>query len=321
MNNKKLYIGIDTSNYTTSLGIVSENGELIANLKMPLPVKAGERGLRQSDAVFHHTVNLPKLLEQSRVFIKDSTILAIGFSERPRSVEGSYMPCFLVGKAAAYAQSVSSGAPFYGFSHQGGHIMAALFSSGGYDLLDKEFGAFHVSGGTTELLSVGFKDGDFLATKVGGTSDLNAGQVIDRIGVSLGLSFPAGRELEELALQNDKKIPKKKISQKDGFVSLSGLENLAASLYRQTEDKPLVCAFVLDYIGRALLALAGDYRQRYGDKPLVFAGGVMSNSIIKKMLSELPEVYFAEPSLSADNAVGTANLARLKYESEIKNGH
>ena len=321
MSVREVYLGLDTSNYTTSLGIIGRDGELIANLKRPLPVKPGERGLRQSDAVFHHTVNMPELFADARPILSKSRILAVGVSARPRSVEGSYMPCFLVGKSVAEAISAASDAPLYGFSHQGGHIMAALFSSGRLDLVSESFCAFHVSGGTTEMLSVCFRDGDFIAEKVGGTSDLNAGQVIDRIGVKLGLPFPAGACVEELALSNLKKVPSRKISVKDNYISLSGLENLCDRLYAETEDKPLVCAFVLDYIGRALSVLSESYREQFGNKPIVYAGGVMSNSIIKSMLSRYSDTAFAEPRLSSDNAVGVAHLARLKFESEINDGH
>ena len=151
MNGRKLILGIDTSNYTTSVGIVDVEGALIANIKAPLPVKSGECGLRQSDAVFAHTKNLPHVMSQAREFLKEGELVAVGVSERPRNQEGSYMPCFLCGVAAAESIGATSGTPLYRFSHQCGHIMAAIYSSGAcVDL--SEFAAFHVSGGTTELV-------------------------------------------------------------------------------------------------------------------------------------------------------------------------
>ncbi len=358
---KNVILGIDTSNYTTSLCLMSEDGELIANLKSPLTVKAGERGLRQSDAVFLHTKNFPELFCRVRPYLDGCKILCVGVSERPRNVSGSYMPCFLSGVAVAEAISASLGVPLYKFSHQCGHIMAALYSAGKIEeLSETPFAAFHVSGGTTELLRVSLSENGFFAELVGGTADLNAGQVIDRIGVAMGLSFPAGRELEALALENTAKIPKRKPKLNGLSLNLSGLENMAMKLYSDTSDKALTAAFVFDYIGSGLISLAEAFVEKYGKSPVslreggeplavegesdcesrqikenkatqthspstcrcqlppqgavkeipfVFAGGVMSNSIIKKMLSERLDAYFAEPALSADNAVGIARLA------------
>ncbi len=311
----KLYVGIDTSNYTTSLAILGEEGNIVANLKRPLPVKSGECGLRQSEAVFHHTVNVPSLMNEARAFLEGYDIAAIGVSSRPRNIEGSYMPCFLVGVSIAESISVFTGAPIYRFSHQCGHIMAAVRSSGREDLLASPFGAFHISGGTTEIVKAEFRDGEFTTELFGGTADLNAGQVIDRIGVKLGLSFPAGRELEAIALKNDKKLPTRKISYANGRINLSGLENMANDLYDKTGDRSLVAAFVFDYIGKAVGRLADAYEESYGKSSFVFAGGVMSNTIIRAALVAGGDRAFAEPELSRDNAVGVAELARRKHLS------
>ena len=314
--NKELILGIDTSNYTTSIAIMSAEGELIANLKRPLPVKAGERGLRQSDAVFAHTVNIPSLMNEARKYLDGAKVLCVGVSEKPRNQEGSYMPCFLTGVAAAESISSVMGIPLYRFSHQCGHIMAALYSSGRADLLDKEFAAFHISGGTTELVRVIPNDKGFRAELLGGTADLNAGQIIDRIGVYAGLKFPCGPALELEALKNDAKIPRKKISSKGMTVNLSGLENMAIKLYNDTQNLPMTAAFVFDYVGRSISSMMSAYEEVYGKTTFVMAGGVMCNSLIKKMLSESYSVAFAEPALSCDNAVGIAALALRAHKTE-----
>lgn len=314
--NNRVVLGIDTSNYTTSLAIVSIDGELIANLKAPLKVNDGERGLRQSDALFSHTINLPSMMEQARELLVGKEVIAVGVSERPRNVEGSYMPCFLAGVSSATSISSAMNLPLYRFSHQCGHIMAALYSSESFELLDRDFAAFHISGGTTELVRVSNMNGAFKTQLVGGSADLNAGQVVDRIGVYLGMPFPAGPHLEAAALLNTKKIPKKKISAKGMTVNLSGLENMAIKLYRDTNDKALVAAFVFDYIGRAISVMIDAYKSEYGDGKIICAGGVMCNRIIKDMLSSKYDVAFAEPALSADNAVGCAVLTLRAYKSE-----
>ena len=314
--NGKVILGIDTSNYTTSVAILSLDGELIANLKRPLPVKDGDRGLRQSEAVFAHTVNIPELMSEARELLRDKEILAVGVSATPRNEVGSYMPCFLTGVACAESISATLGVPLYRFSHQCGHIMAAVYSSENFDLLNGEFGAFHISGGTTELVRVTPVDSGFETQLLGGSADLNAGQVIDRIGVFLGMRFPAGPSLELEALKNTDKIPKKKISSNGMTVNLSGLENLAIKLYRDTGNIPLTAAFVFDYIGRSVSAMLDAYIEQYGNSRVVCAGGVMCNSIIKNMLKSKYDVCFAEPQMSADNAVGIAVLTGRAYKSE-----
>ncbi len=227
------------------------------------------------------------------------------------------MPCFLTGVAAAKSMACAIGVPLYRFSHQCGHIMAAICSSGAKLDNIRSFAAFHVSGGTTELVRVKPDETGFVTEIVGESSDLNAGQAIDRIGVMMGLPFPAGVHIEALALLNDKKIPKRKPCVNGTTASLSGLENLAKKLYVENEDKALVSAFTLEYVANTLMLMRRGYIDRYGDADFIFAGGVMSNSIIKERLSA-DGSYFSTPEFSADNAVGIALLARRAYFSENK---
>ena len=316
---RKLFLGIDTSNYTTSVAICDEGGEVLANIKKMLPVADGERGLRQSDAVFHHTKNLPICMDSLKEKLEsldfEYEIAAIGVSAYPRDNEGSYMPCFLCGIASAHGISAVSGAPVYEFSHQCGHIRAAVYSSGNDDLLKGRFGAFHVSGGTTDMLMVDPHSVGFNIERIGGTLDMNAGQAIDRTGVLMGLSFPAGREMDELSRTFDGEIKGISVSVKGLSCNLSGLENKAAKLYAECGDKAQVSKYVFEFIGKTLYKLSENLRAEYGELPLLFAGGVMSNSYIKARLTSLGNVYFAEPLFSADNAAGVSLMARDKYYS------
>lgn len=311
------YVGIDTSNYTTSVAIASADGKILANLKSPLPVKDGERGLRQSDAVFSHVRNLPTLMKEAEKLLVGYTPLSVGVSVRPRNAENSYMPCFLAGEAAATAMAAALHIPCYTFSHQNGHVMAAAYSSEHTDeLLSAPFGAFHVSGGTTEVLYVEPEGCDFRITLVGETADINAGQLIDRVGVHMGLRFPCGVEMERLARENAKKIPRPRICVKDCICNLSGAENLSVKLYADTKDASLVSAYVLETVGETLSALTENLLTRYPGLPLLYAGGVMSNRILQKKLSKYHNVYFSEPQFSADNAAGIALLTRRRHLAE-----
>lgn len=322
---KSFFVGFDTSNYTTSMAACDEDGRIVANVKIPLAVKEGNRGLRQSDAVFLHVKNFTQIYDSFKVATEGyGELLAVGASDRPRSCEGSYMPCFLVGYTSSLAYSQNARVPNYTFSHQDGHIMAALYSAAFPDdasdepvelekIMSAPFAAFHVSGGTTELLLVDPTGDDFKVTKLGGTEDLNAGQAIDRMGVKMGLKFPCGPEMERLANANKEKIPAAKICVKGLDCCLSGLENLAEKIYRENNNKELTSAFVFDYVAKTLFRMTENLRCAYPDIPVIYAGGVMSNRIIKNKLSENENVWFASPQFSADNAAGIALLCRRRY--------
>ncbi len=308
------FVGFDTSNYTTSAAICSREGEILVNCKRPLPVGEGACGLRQSDAVFSHIKNLPDLTEELRTHLAGKRVLAVGCSATPRSVTGSYMPCFLSGVAAAHAFAAAADAPLLRVSHQDGHIMAAAYSSGASELLLRApFAAFHVSGGTTEVLRVTPSASDFSVEEVGGTADLNAGQLIDRIGVRMGLSFPCGREMEALAAENTRKLPMPRISVRDGICNLSGAENLATRLWEETRDPSYVSAYVFSLLAATLSRMTEQLDARYPGLPVVYAGGVMSNRYLQSVLGRRPDTYFAEPAFSSDNAAGVALLTRRHY--------
>lgn len=309
------FVGFDTSNYTTSVAVCTAEGQVIANIKSPLPVETGACGLRQSDAVFAHLKNLPDVCEQLRAVTADYRVAAVGYSAYPRDVEGSYMPCFLAGKTAATAFAAAAGVPLYAFSHQSGHIMAAAYASGQLErLMQGPFVAFHVSGGTTEAVLVTPKDGSIgKIMLVGETADLNAGQAIDRIGVAMGLSFPCGRAIELLAAQATGKIPKPRVSVKGSVCNLSGLENLALKLYTMTGNKALVSAYTLDFVAQTLSQMTENILIEYGRMPVLYAGGVMSNCRIRERLERKFNAYFGAPAFSADNAAGTSLLCRNEF--------
>ena len=310
------FVGFDTSNYTTSVALCDREGRVVANLKAPLPVKDGERGLRQSDALFAHTRNLPALTDRLGEILREGDLrpAAVGVSAKPRDVEGSYMPCFLAGLAAAHSCAAACSVPIYEVSHQNGHVMAALYSADALSLLEREsFLAFHVSGGTTEVLLIDPREAGFSVTLVGETADINAGQAIDRVGVALGLSFPCGRELERLASLYSGRLSSRPVCVRDGRCSLSGVENLALRLWNETGDPSAVAAFVFDFIERTLIEMGEQVMARYGRMPVIFAGGVMSNRWMRKNLSSRFEAYFSEPEFSADNGAGVSLLCRSAF--------
>ena len=299
LTDKKYYLGIDTSNYRTSVALCDSEGNTVASVRRLLKVAEGERGLRQSDALFLHTVALPEIMRE----IGSYPISAVGYSAYPRDVEGSYMPCFLAGKAVAESISALNGIPVFHFSHQAGHVRAAAYSCGGVKESPDRFISFHVSGGTTEILL--YENGSI--TLLGGSEDLHAGQLIDRVGVAMGMGFPCGEEVERLA-EGIPTVKGIKICVKGLKCNLSGIENQAIDRLRKGGSHAEVSAFTLDAVLKTLDKLTENVREAYPDLPILYAGGVMSCKRLQKALSKRKKCYFATPELSGDNAVGTALL-------------
>ncbi|MDD2955226.1 MAG: peptidase M22 [Oscillospiraceae bacterium] len=300
-------LGIDTSNYTTSTALYRPQSGEMYQAKRLLPVKEGEMGLRQSDAVFAHVKALPELMEQLFAQAPGAKVGAVGVSVRPRPLEGSYMPCFLAGESAAASAAAALGVPLFCTSHQEGHIAAALYSAGRLELLEQELIAFHLSGGTTEaVLASPGKEG-LSVRQIAGSLDLKAGQAVDRVGAMLGIPFPAGRALEQLALQSGK-VYDPRPSMKGADCSLSGLQNQCRDRLAKGEAPCDVARFCLDSVYAALAAMTERVREQYPGRALLYAGGVLSNSIIRGRMERFGGV-FGQADFSRDNAAGVAVLA------------
>ena len=320
---RQVVVGLDTSCYTTSAAAVTADGQVVASCRKLLPVKLGERGLRQSEGVFIHVRQLPERLEELREFIRGDEIVAVCASSRPRDEEESYMPVFQVGDAQARGLAAMLGVPYFSSTHQRGHVAAAMVDSG---IAPGDLLAVHLSGGTTELLSL---RGEAL-TLLGGTLDLHAGQVVDRVGVALGLPFPAGPHLEKLALQGhaEARLP---VSMAEGGLRchLSGAESQAqrwiASGALSMED---IAMEVYDLLARtvARLILAG--AAKTGIRQVLIAGGVASSALFRRLVTERIRksdrglrVCFGKPEYSGDNAVGAALIGARKYRQMMENAH
>ncbi len=305
-------IGFDTSNYTTSIAYFDGIGG--ENCSQLLPVKEGALGLRQSDAVFSHTKRGPELFGRLFSHIKTSNIKAVGVSTQPRAVEGSYMPCFMVGYSHAKMLADALSIPMFTCSHQQGHVASCLWSAGRMDLMDKPHLAWHLSGGTTELLYVEPEGKNVRCTRIGGTTDISAGQLIDRTGQMLGLPFPAGKHLDVLS---------KEALNRDAFTvkcpelefSLSGVQNKVQAYFELTGSACETAAYALRCMAKAVCKATANALKIYPDTPVVFSGGVASNSLLREMTAHFNPI-FAEPRFSTDNAMGVAILAFRAMEAD-----
>ena len=311
----RLCLGLDTSNYATSAAVF--DGETGENRGMLLTVPEGALGLRQSDALFQHVKRLHLMVEQLRADGLLGEIAAVGASTRPREVEGSYMPCFLVGEGQGRSLAAALGVPFYPCSHQQGHIAAAAWSAGREDLLDRPHLAWHLSGGTTELLHVEPQGHTVRAEVIGGTVDISAGQLIDRAGVLLGLPFPAGQALDELYPPGNGSVKPFKVKLNSLNFSLSGMENQVKKLLAEGEDPADIAKFTLDTVIGVVLRATGEAVRRYPGLPVLCSGGVASNRQLRAALERACGAVFAQPRYSTDNALGVAILAHRALERGV----
>ena len=304
-------LGLDTSNYTTSAALFdTETGTVLQN-KMLLPVGENQLGLRQSDAVFYHTKQLPEIL--TKLFDRtDMKPAAVAASVRPRNAEGSYMPCFLCGEGMARSISAVNHIPFFSTSHQIGHVLAALYSAKKLFWRHQRFLAFHVSGGTTDCLLIEPDEQEIIrATRIASSLDLKAGQAVDRVGLMLGLRFPCGTELERLAAGSVRDYKIRPVL-KGADCCLSGIENQCAKMLQDGNPGADIARYCLQYIAAALEGMTQEVLEAYGSLPLLYAGGVMSNLYIKDKIQLRFSAEFAEPAFSCDNAAGIAVFAALK---------
>ena len=310
-----MLLGIDTSNYKTSVAVVDTEGNILCNYQEFLEVKKGERGLRQSNALFQHVMKLPDLLESTLSQIDSEQITAIAVSNRPRPVDGSYMPVFNAGVATARTVGAALQVPVYFFSHQEGHIEAVKF----YSSLNnaKKIICFHFSGGTSEALLIEEQDHDAMKIDIiGGSKDLAFGQVLDRLGVALGMDFPCGQEMDEIACSTDMQKPNilPKIKCEDGYINLSGIETKCQRSVGTVPPEQLI-TMTFHRLAEAISAMCGQLADKYGIQEFLFAGGVSSSQYIRTYLMEHLAEYdisFGDPELSTDNAVGIALLGGKK---------
>lgn len=304
----KCILGIDTSNYRTSVALVDTDNNIISSKRELLEVKKGERGLQQSVALFQHIKKLPILIDSLN--LSNYEIVAVACSSRPRSVEGSYMPVFLAGETVAKSIASALGVPLYEFSHQDGHIAAANMGLS----IDRYIG-FHFSGGTTECLLC---ENDSYEL-VGGSLDLAIGQVIDRVGVKLGLPFPAGPYLDEMIRENDIELSITPVKVKDGYFNLSGLETQLMRFIENGTPSEEIAKATFDEIVRLINKVIDKLHDKYGVNDFVFAGGVSSSQYIRKHIDNKYRLHFVPEALSGDNAVGIALLGGKEYGKEASN--
>lgn len=315
----RIALGIDTSNYKTSVAITDESGNVLYQRSEFLKVEQGKRGLRQSEAFFHHCQVLPLFIEEAFKQVNPKDIDSIAVSSRPRNVEGSYMPVFLAGIQTGQVLSAALQVPLHRFSHQEGHIEAILSTIP--EMTEEQFILFHLSGGTTECLLCHRRSRGYDVEIIGGTKDISMGQLLDRAGVHLGYAFPSGKYLDRIALDNPVTIRPSKVRIQDGYFNLSGIETqVKKSINQQGEH---IIPGVFFELQRVLHQTAKELSEKYDTKTVVMAGGVSASDTLRKYAATWNShddgcrILFGDRILSGDNAVGISLLGG-RYKNETR---
>lgn len=314
----RLYLGIDTSAYTTSLVVINEGKEICFAEKMILQVPEGKQGLRQQEALFQHLKNLPLLIEKAEACLAHGELAAIGVSSKPRDLEDSYMPVFEAGISFARVIATLNQAPLYRLSHQMNHLLAVDYFEA---IAPKPCLAFHLSGGTTEILEVSNWHPDGISL-IGGTKDISFGKLVDRIGVSMGGGFPSGPWLDQLALQGNVTKAKNKIHREGLWWNLSGIETWFQREMVGKLPSADIAATLFQQIADTLAEMILEQSNASGLKTVVLAGGVASSQFIQNALKvrlsrEHLDLRFVQGRFSADHALGSAWHAWRKiHESD-----
>lgn len=302
-----MVIGFDTSCYTSSVSAVMRTGGIAFDKRTVLSVSLGERGLRQSDALFQHIRNLPPLTKELFQSVDGMDVAAVAVSAKPTAAPDSYMPVFLAGVAQASAIAAALGVPLLETTHQSGHVRAALV---GNEVLMQEEAilAFHLSGGTTDMMRITHPGSSVMSIiRIGGSTDLHIGQLVDRIGVKLGLGFPCGSAFEALAKTASVRKLRFGVSVQGLQCSISGAEAQALRALENGEEACEVAYAVYDFTARTLIRMIRHARESAPDMPVLLGGGVASSNLLRERMKERGmEVCFANPLYASDNAVGTA---------------
>ncbi len=305
-------LGFDTSCYTTSCALVSLEGQVLVSVRLPLEVALGDRGLRQSEAVFKHLRQIPQAFRQALDQAGRPAVGAVCVSAAPTDRAGSYMPVFVAGLSFAQGIAQALDVPCFETSHQQGHFAAARIGLEGLGLPHL---GLHLSGGTTEILRIDHES----AVMLGGSADISAGQLIDRVGVALGLPFPAGPALEKLARACQPAGRYPAILKDEMSCSFSGAEAQAMRDIASGLPGEEIAAKVFDCVARVALKMGAAAAGRIGVNDLLITGGVASSSLLREMLIRrvtgrgMPiSLHFGQAQYAGDNAAGVAAIGLEK---------
>jgi N6-L-threonylcarbamoyladenine synthase len=319
---EELILAIESSCDETSVAVVRNGDEILANI-VASQINSHKRfgGVVPEVASRHHveqiTLCIEDALTEANISVNQLSAVAVTYGP---GLVGSLLIGISAAKAFAWAHQL----PLIPVNHMAGHIYAARFQKA----FEFPLMALLVSGGHTELVYMK-KDGDFQI--IGETRDDAAGEAYDKVGRVLGLSYPSGKEIDQLAHlgQDTYHFPRAMIHENNYDFSFSGLKSAFINLVHNAQQREkllnkedLAASFQASVVD-VLVAKTIRACKEYPIKQLVVAGGVAANQglregLKKALKEELPEVELLIPPLKlcGDNAamIGAAAHVELKKE-------
>lgn len=291
--------GIESTAHTFGVGIIKD-GTVLSNERDIYKPTTG--GIIPSEAAQHHYKLGPEIVKRAldKAGISLSQIDLFAFSQGP-----GLLPCLKVGSQVSKFLSVKFKKPLIGVNHCIAHIEIARKVTGLEDPV-----MLYVSGGNTQVVT--FENGKYVV--FGETQDIGVGNLLDKIGRRMGMPFPAGPKIEELA-KTGKKYIKSPYSIKGMDVSFSGLETFMSRIIDKNDAEDI--CFSLQETAFAMLIEASERTMAYCKKEsLVIAGGVAANYRLNEMGKKMCEARgarfkFMEKEYAGDNGAMIAYAGYL----------
>ena len=317
--NKKIMLAIESSCDETSAAVVVDGREVLSNVIASqidthkkfggvVPEVASRMHIEVIDSV------VKAALQEAEVSLKD--IDAIGVTYGPGLVGA-----LLVGLQYAKGLSLGSNKPLIGVNHIQGHISANFIE---HKDLKPPFVSLVVSGGHTFIVYVkGYRDFEVIAQ----TRDDAAGEAYDKVARALGLGYPGGPQIDKLAKEGNEnaiEFPRAKFQDDTLDFSFSGVKSAVLNYLNKAKmkDEEINTADIAASFQKAIVYVLKTNLfltcERRGVKRIAVAGGVASNSCLRKTLQDEGdkrgiEILFPSPILCTDNAAMIGSAAYFNY--------
>lgn len=314
-----LTLGIESSCDETSVSIVRNGREVLSNvIDTQIPIHEKYGGVVPEIASRNHIEAISRVIQKA---IKDAN-LTLGEID---AITPTYGPglvgALLVGLSYAKALSFAIDKPLVGVNHIQGHIAANYIT---HKELEPPFICVMMSGGNTQIIHVkGYTQFEVL----GKTRDDAIGEAFDKVARVVGLGYPGGPKVDNLAKQGQANIEFPKTHINDGSLdfSFSGIKTAVINIHHKNPEinKSDLCASFQKTVTETLIENVKKAIGKAQVRTIALAGGVSANSYIRKEFAKLEKqgikIYMPDLKLCTDNAAMIASAGYYNYTSGERN--
>jgi len=304
----EICLGIEGTAHSIGIGIIDEHGKILANrFKMYRPP---EGGIHPREAANHHAKNIVPLIQESieEAGLSYKDLDLISFSQGP-----GLGPCLRTVATTARALSLTLNIPIIGVNHCVAHLEIGQITGAKDPIL------LYVSGGNTQVIA--FVQGRYRV--FGETLDIGIGNMLDKFGRFVGLRFPAGSAIEELALKEPREFIELPYSVKGMDMSFSGVLTASQNLYRRGIPIESLC-YSIQEVTFAMLTEVTERAMAHTEKDeVLLGGGVACNFRLQEMINTMAKdrgakFFVPEKLLCIDNGAMIGWLGIIMYNSGVR---